>query len=198
MNERKSERVNERSLPDDVVPDGIRPFTRSHSHSLVLLFGSNLGDRVMTLRRAADLVTDRIGVVTQQSDLYETAPWGLLDQPSFLNQVLVIETPLTPEAILQQTQEIEQELGRVQREKWGARAIDIDILYYDQLIQQTDRLVIPHPYLHQRRFTLVPLTQIAPDFIHPVLCKTSTELLAACEDTSEVSIFNLPKNSPLR
>lgn len=163
-----------------------------------LLLGANLGDRAMTLHRATDLIAERIGLVVRQSDLYETAPWGITDQPAFLNQVLVVETNLEPETILQKTQAVEQELGRARREKWGARTIDIDILYYDQLIQQTDQLTIPHPYLHQRRFTLVPLAQVAADFIHPVFHKTSVELLAECADNSEVNVFNLLKNSPLR
>lgn len=154
-----------------------------------LLLGANLGDREMTLRRAADLIMERIGPVVQRSDLYETAPWGITDQPSFLNQVVVLETQLEPEVVLQQTQAIEQELGRVRLEKWGARTIDIDILYYDQLIQLTDQLTIPHPYLHQRRFTLVPLAQVAPDYVHPILKKTSVELLTECDDNGEVTLF---------
>lgn len=151
-----------------------------------LLLGANLGDRVQTLRRAVDLITERVGALVLQSGLYETAPWGVTDQPTYLNQVLAIETILEPNFVLKQTQAIEQELGRVRFEKWGARVIDIDILYYDQLILQTDTLTIPHPYLHQRRFTLVPLTEIAPDFVHPILLKTTVELLADCADMGEV------------
>ena len=125
-------------------------------HSLFILLGANLGDRVSTLRRATDLISERVGLVVQQSGLYETAPWGVTDQPAFLNTVLSVETTLDPEGVLNQTQAIEQELGRVRLEKWGARIIDIDLLYYDQLRLLTGRLTIPHPYLHQRRFTLVP------------------------------------------
>ncbi len=157
---------------------------------LYLLLGANLGNRALTLRRAVSLISERIGKVVQQSQLYETAPWGVTDQPAFLNQVLTVETSLEPEAILLQTQTIEQELGRVRLEKWGARKIDIDLLYYGQLIRQTDTLTIPHPYLHQRRFTLVPLAEVAPNFVHPILQKTNTELLAECEDLNEVIIFN--------
>ncbi|CAN5515134.1 2-amino-4-hydroxy-6-hydroxymethyldihydropteridinediphosphokinase [soil metagenome] len=161
-------------------------------YMVFLLLGANLSDRVQTLRRAVDFITERVGVVVRQSGLYETAPWGVLDQPSYLNQVVAVETTLEPDVVLAQTQAIELELGRVRLEKWGARVIDIDILYYDQLIWQTDTLTIPHPYLHQRRFTLVPLTEIVPDFVHPILLKTNAELLAECEDTSEVMVF-MPK-----
>ncbi|WP_420150700.1 2-amino-4-hydroxy-6-hydroxymethyldihydropteridine diphosphokinase [Spirosoma sp.] len=156
-----------------------------------LLLGANLGDRVATLRRAVQLVTERIGTILLQSCLYETAPWGVTDQPTFLNQVIAVETELEPEAVLAQTQAIEQELGRVRLEKWGARIIDIDILYCDQRIIQTATLTIPHPYLHLRRFTLVPLAEIAPGFIHPILAKTTLDLLADCPDKNEVEIFNL-------
>ncbi|GAB3983683.1 2-amino-4-hydroxy-6-hydroxymethyldihydropteridine diphosphokinase [Spirosoma terrae] len=158
---------------------------------LILLLGANLGDRVDTLRKAVSLIKERIGSIDQQSSLYKTAAWGVTEQPDFLNQVVRIDTDLTPESVLEQTQRIEQELGRIRREKWGARAIDIDILYYDQRIILTETLTIPHPYLHQRRFTLVPLAEVAPDFVHPVLQKTTLELLAGCEDTGEVEIFNL-------
>lgn len=154
-----------------------------------LLLGANLGDRVATLRQAIILITERVGIVCQQSHLYETAPWGITDQPAYLNQIVVVDTGLEPNAVITQTQAIEQELGRIRLEKWGARIIDIDILYYDQLILQTDRLTVPHPYLHLRRFTLVPLAEIAPDFVHPVLQKTTTELLAECEDGSKVTLY---------
>ncbi len=154
-----------------------------------LLLGANLGDRAQTLQQSIDLIAERIGKVVQQSRLYETAPWGVTDQPAYLNQVLVVETVLTPSDVLVQTQVIEQELGRVRLEKWGARVIDIDILYYDQLILQTETLTVPHPFLHQRRFTLVPLAEIAPDFVHPVLQKMTVELLTECEDEGEVLPF---------
>lgn len=156
---------------------------------LFFLLGANLGDRTQTLRRAADLIADHVGQVVQQSGFYETTPWGVADQPAFLNQILVVETDLEPEAVLTQTQVIEQALGRVRHEKWGARTIDIDILYYDSLILQTDRLTIPHPFLHQRRFTLVPLAEVAPDFVHPVLQKTAVALLGECEDVGEVMLI---------
>ena len=151
-----------------------------------LLLGANLGDRVQTLRRVADLIAGRVGRVVQQSKLYETAPWGITDQPAYLNQVMAVDTTLEPEAVLIQTQGIEQELGRVRHEKWGARLIDVDILYYGGLVMQSATLTIPHPYLHQRRFTLVPLAEIAPDFVHPALLKTTVELLAECGDVGEV------------
>lgn len=155
-----------------------------------LLLGANLGDRVATLSRAVQRISEIVGVVVQQSHIYETAPWGVLEQPAFLNQVLAVDTQLEPDAVLTQTQRIERELGRVRLEKWGARMIDIDILYYDQRIVKTNQLTIPHPYLHQRRFTLMPLAEISPDFRHPVLGKTTTELLTECPDTGEVTIFN--------
>ncbi len=155
-------------------------------HTVFILLGANLGDRVNTLQQARDLIGNRIGNVTRTSALYETAAWGLTDQPSFLNQVLLVETNEEPEEVLTRTQAIEQALGRVRHEKWGARLIDVDLLYYDQYTCQTDRLTLPHPYLHVRRFTLVPLAEIAPDFVHPLLHQTNQALLDACTDTSEV------------
>ncbi|GAB3748094.1 2-amino-4-hydroxy-6-hydroxymethyldihydropteridine diphosphokinase [Spirosoma pomorum] len=156
---------------------------------IYLLLGANLGNRVVTLKQATNLINDRVGVVVRESALYETAAWGVTDQPSFLNQVLAVETELKPEELLRQTQVIEQELGRVRLEKWGVRVIDIDVLYYDQLVWQTTTLTIPHPYLHQRRFTLVPLAEIAPDFVHPILKKSNQELLTEVVDSGEVAKY---------
>lgn len=138
---------------------------------------------------AYDLITKRIGLVKQASDLYETAPWGGIEQPAFLNQVLEVETECEPEEVLRLILDIEHELGRVRYEHWGARHIDIDLLYYGSVHRATARLTLPHPRLHERRFTLVPLAQIAPDFIHPLLHKTNAELLEACTDQEEVNLF---------
>lgn len=151
-----------------------------------LLLGSNQGDRMQFLTEARRQLHRVAGPVERESALYETAAWGLEDQPAFLNQVLQLETSLAPEALLSAIHGIEKDLGRVREVKWAARVIDIDILYYDDLVQHTDRLQLPHPYLQDRRFTLLPLVEIAPDWQHPVLHLTNRALLAACPDPLEV------------
>ena len=158
--------------------------------TVYLLLGSNLGDRLQVMRAASELIDMQIGSIVSSSSIYETAPWGVLDQPSFLNQVLEVETEMAPEEVLRIILDIEHELGRVRYERWGARVIDIDILYFDSLILDTARLTIPHPRLHERRFTLAPLAEIAPNFIHPVLDKSSEQLMAECTDISKVSLFS--------
>lgn len=154
--------------------------------TIYLLLGSNLGDRVWLMRTAADRIGERIGEVTRASALYETAPWGGIEQPAFLNQVLEVKTDLAPEEVLRIILEIEHEAGRVRYERWGARHLDVDILYFGKTVMDTPRLTVPHPRLHERRFTLVPLAEIAPDFVHPALEKTNAELLEACSDKGEV------------
>ena len=160
------------------------------TNNLHLLLGANLGERYHTLAQAREQLTKRVGAVLQASPIYETAAWGLTDQPAYLNQVLLLETAHSPEAVLAETQAIEEALGRVRAERWGARVIDIDLLLYNDLILNTPALTLPHPYLHLRRFTLQPLADIAPDLVHPALKQTIGQLLEACPDESQVIKFS--------
>jgi 2-amino-4-hydroxy-6-hydroxymethyldihydropteridine diphosphokinase len=125
--------------------------------------------------------------VSNASSIYETAAWGKNDQPAFLNQVLEIETALSPPQLLKTILAIEENIGRVRQEKYGPRIIDIDILLFNDEVLHLPMLKIPHPQLQNRRFVLVPLAEIAPDLIHPVFKKTIAELLAICPDKLEVS-----------
>jgi len=152
-----------------------------------LLLGSNLGDRPQVLAAAREMIAGQAGSLTAQSAIYETEPWGITDQPAFLNQVLEITTSLLPEDLLRIILNIEHDLGRVRYERWGARVIDIDILYFEQTVLDSARLTLPHPRIQDRRFVLAPLAEIAPDFMHPLLQKTSSQLLQQCPDTSAVS-----------
>ncbi|WP_439881966.1 2-amino-4-hydroxy-6-hydroxymethyldihydropteridine diphosphokinase [Pontibacter sp. MBLB2868] len=157
--------------------------------NVYLLLGGNLGERKTFLQLAREAITQQVGSVISSSRLYETAAWGKTDQPNFLNQVLQVQTTLSPEHVLQAINFIENELGRTRLEHWGARLIDIDILFYDDLVLQTQRLTIPHPQLHLRKFTLLPLVEVAPDMVHPVLHKNIHQLLEHCPDALEVWEF---------
>lgn len=132
-----------------------------------------------------------IGPIVNMSSIYKTAPWGVTNQPDFLNQVIVIETALKPAIVLDQIHSIEKHIGRVRVSKWEARLIDIDILFYDQETIHTNELTIPHPRISSRRFVLVPLNEIAPEFEHPQFHKKIADLLAKCEDTAPVTRTNL-------
>ncbi len=155
-------------------------------HIAYLLLGSNLGNRMQVLENAASHIKNKIGDISVYSSIYETLAWGIEDQPAFLNQVVKINTVLKPQELLITINAIEKDLGRVRHQKWGERLIDIDILYYDTIIINTENLKIPHPEIANRRFTLIPLVEIAPNLEHSILGNTQTELLAICKDELEV------------
>ncbi|MFN8412947.1 MAG: 2-amino-4-hydroxy-6-hydroxymethyldihydropteridine diphosphokinase [Anaerolineales bacterium] len=154
-------------------------------HIAYLALGSNLGNRLSNLRNAIDNLTPQMSV-KNKSHVYETPPWGFSDQPAFLNQVVMVETYLSPEKLLGHLKRLETALGRVPSFQNGPRSIDIDILFFDNAILDTPALKIPHPRLQERAFVLVPLHDIAPDLIHPVLKKSVTEMFQAC-DISKVN-----------
>lgn len=154
--------------------------------AIYLLLGSNLGDTKSNLALAQELIEKKIGKIINCSSLYQTAAWGITDQPDFLNQVLQIQTTQRPTTLLKNILSIEKQMGRIRDQKWGARLIDIDILYYQNKVIHTENLIIPHPFIQERLFTLLPLAEIAPNFQHPVLNKINQALMQDCTDTSAV------------
>ncbi|WP_229725233.1 2-amino-4-hydroxy-6-hydroxymethyldihydropteridine diphosphokinase [Hymenobacter baengnokdamensis] len=147
-----------------------------------LLLGSNLGDRAARLAQARHDLAATAGRLVAASALYETAAWGLTDQPAFLNQVLAIETDLAAPTLLAACLAAEQQQGRERQVRWAARTLDVDILLFGQEILATPTLTVPHPALPARRFALVPLAELAPQLRHPQLHQTISELLSACTD----------------
>lgn len=139
--------------------------------------GSNLGDREENCKQAVRLLQANGILIKKQSSMYETEPWGVKDQPKFINMAIEAETDKKPEELLRILKEIEKEIGRSETIKWGPRVIDLDILFYDNLILKTPDLEIPHPLLHERDFVLKPLCDIAPDKKHPVTGTTVKEML---------------------
>ena len=157
------------------------------NHVVYLALGTNLGNRLDNLRAAFGALPPEVSVLAE-SHVYETPPWGYEDQPAFLNMVVKAETSLKPGALLKYLKQLEVQLGREGNFRWGPRLIDLDILFYDDLIIDTPPLVIPHPRLHERAFVLVPLADVAPDVIHPVLERSVREILTGI-DTQGIDRF---------
>lgn len=151
-----------------------------------LLIGGNLGNRSANLQNALHQIEKNCGKILDLSAIYETAAWGLSNQPSFYNQAVSIQTNLEPKALMEQLLAIETNMGRIRSVKLGPRLIDLDLLLIDQLILDTEILILPHPSMEQRRFALLPLAEIAPNLMHPILQKTIQELLMHCSDQLDV------------
>jgi 2-amino-4-hydroxy-6-hydroxymethyldihydropteridine diphosphokinase len=156
-------------------------------HKVYLLLGSNIGNRIQFLEQAKEQINRQIGEIVSQSSFYESEPWGFVDEKPFINQVIMIETALKAHEILSINQTIEKDLGRIrQSNQYTSRKIDIDILFFENMIVYKQGLIIPHSLLHKRRFTLLPLSEIAGGFIHPIFRKSMQEMLDRCSDLSNV------------
>jgi len=159
-------------------------------HKLVFSLGSNQGDRVENLGEACRQIELNVGKAILISSLYETEPWGFEAPDGFLNQALMIESTMGPEEVLKTVQKIEEEIGRARMvDFYTSRIIDIDIIFYDHLSINQPDLIIPHPLMQLRKFVLIPLNEIIPEFIHPVLKTTISQMLDQCEDTLKVELL---------
>lgn len=155
-------------------------------NEVYLGIGGNEGNVLETFDKVYQLVSEKLGSITSRSKHYRTKAWGVEDQPDFVNQVIIVQTNHDPEDVLTHCLSIENHLGRERKVKWGQRIIDIDIIYYNDVSFRTERLIIPHPFMHERNFVLVPLNDVAPNKNHPILNLTTVELLSACSDQLEV------------
>ncbi|WP_312696948.1 2-amino-4-hydroxy-6-hydroxymethyldihydropteridine diphosphokinase [Sphingobacterium mizutaii] len=155
-------------------------------NKVYLLLGANIGNPNKQLEDAKVEIEDRIGEITLQSKIYESEAWGVENQPVFLNQVILLETELSANKVLNEILKIEILLGRIRGQRWGSRIIDIDILYYNEDIIHTEDLQVPHPYIQERNFTLIPLVEIAEDYLHPIFKKSNKELLEESTDQLKV------------
>jgi 2-amino-4-hydroxy-6-hydroxymethyldihydropteridine diphosphokinase len=148
--------------------------------------GSNLKNPEQQLSSARNLIAAEIGEIIDTSSLYATAAWGNTNQPDFLNQVIVVNTDFSAETLMETILKTEENMGRIRTQKNAPREIDIDILFFNNDIIQLSELIIPHPLLQERKFVLIPLNEIAPHFKHPILLKTTQELLEMCTDSLDV------------
>lgn len=154
-------------------------------HKVYLGIGGNIGNKQTIFKEVCQIIENELGMIEKTSSIYETPPWGFQSKDTFWNQVLQIDTNKTPEELLVAIHNIENNFGRESgKERYSSREMDIDILYFDDLFMETDQLIIPHPRIHQRKFVLVPLIEIAPNLKHPLLRLTSIQMLENCRDES--------------
>jgi len=158
-------------------------------NQVLFLLGSNLGDRLAHIEGACSAIESCIGAIVSKSQVYETEAWGNTSLAGFLNRALLVQTELKPLALLDQILDIEKRMGRIRNEKWEARIIDIDILIYNTEIIKEERLEIPHPLMHLRKFCLIPAIELLPLYIHPVSMNSLSDLLLACNDSLSVKPF---------
>lgn len=161
-------------------------------HLLVLHFGSNIGNRIKFLKDALNKTEKAFGKSLATSSIYQTQAWGFSSQPDFLNMAAIYETSIKPEDVLKAIKNIEVETGRIHREHWHERELDIDIIFYDNQIIENPDVHIPHPRMHERNFVLVPLNEICPDYIHPVFKVSVSHLLKQSTDKLIVEKWNNP------
>ncbi|MBY0477580.1 MAG: 2-amino-4-hydroxy-6-hydroxymethyldihydropteridine diphosphokinase [Chitinophagaceae bacterium] len=155
-------------------------------HKAFILLGSNQGQRKRFLQKATLLIAEQCGSIVKTSSVYETAAWGNTKQSPFLNQAIIVQTTLSPDALMQQLLKIETALGRIRTMKYGPRTIDLDILFYDELIYHSTVVTLPHPAIQDRKFVLIPLAELLSGKIHPVYKKSIAVLLRECADTLDV------------
>lgn len=158
-------------------------------HNYYLHLGSNQGNKIQMLELAIQAIETKIGKIVIQSSIYETEPWGLKEQENFLNMALKVESNKDVLEVLNITKSIEAEIGREKTVQWGPRNIDIDILYCDDLVLDTAHLKIPHPQLYNRNFVLIPMIEIAGEFIDPVKKLSMDDLYEECTDDGEVFLY---------
>jgi 2-amino-4-hydroxy-6-hydroxymethyldihydropteridine diphosphokinase len=157
----------------------------------ILLLGGNLGEVINHFKLSSQFLSKSGFLITEKSSIFTSKAWGFESDDIFYNQVLITKTELSPSEVLYKTQSIEQQIGRKSKSQNGtyqSRLIDIDILFYDDMVLCSERLTIPHPKLHERMFTLVPLQELIPEFIHPALNQSISELVEVCPDKSTVNI----------
>lgn len=159
-------------------------------HTIFIALGTNLGDRFANLRSALAALSPHLKRV-QPSRIFETPPWGYTDQPAFLNMAAQAQTTLGPQELLSTLKQAEARIGREPSFRYGPRLIDVDILFYDDLVLDSPPLTIPHPRLHERGFVLVPLMDLAPDFVHPVFKKTIRDLISTVDTANITPVSNL-------
>jgi 2-amino-4-hydroxy-6-hydroxymethyldihydropteridine diphosphokinase len=155
-----------------------------------LLIGGNMGNRLENLKKARNLIHEECGLISDMSSIYETEAWGNNEQPAFLNQALEIKTDFSVTELMNALLIVEKKLGRIRKEKYGPRIIDLDIIFFNSDIYSDSVVTVPHPELQNRRFVLIPLEEIAGTLVHPTLKKSIQELLTACTDALIVKKFS--------